>query len=132
MVNMLRPLVTANNPITVNPGNNSLVITDYADNLQRIGRIIAGVDTPPSADGDIVPLQYALAVDIAPLVQRVLEPPQGGTTDPGQRVTVLADSRTNTILLRAASPARIASAKGLVAKLDVPTATGRQHPHRLS
>lgn len=123
MVNMLRPLVTANNPITVNPGNNSIVITDYADNLQRIGRIIAGVDTPPSADGDVVPLQYALAVDIAPLVQRTLEPPQGGTTDPGQRVTVLADSRTNTILLRASSPARIASAKGLIARLDVPTTT---------
>lgn len=123
MVNMLRPLVTANNPITVNPGNNSIVITDYADNLQRIARIIAGVDTPPSADGDVVPLQYALAVDVAPLVQRVLEPPQGGTTDPGQRVTVLADSRTNTILLRATSPARIASAKGLIARLDVPTTT---------
>ncbi len=124
MVNMLRPLVTANNPITVNPGNNSLVITDYADNLQRIGRIIAGVDVPPSADGDVVPLQYALAVDVAPLVQRVLESPQGGTTDPGQRVTVLADARTNTVLLRAASPARIASAKSLIAKLDVPTTTG--------
>jgi general secretion pathway protein D len=123
MVNMLRPLVTANNPITVNAGNNSIVITDYADNLQRIGRIIAGVDTPPSADGDVVPLQYALAVDIAPLVQRVLEPAQGGNTDPGQRVTVLADSRTNAILLRATSPARIASAKGLIARLDVPTAT---------
>ncbi len=123
MVNMLRPLVTANNPITVNPGNNSLVITDYADNLQRIGRIIAGVDVPPSADGDVVPLQYALAVDVAPLVQRVLEPPQGGTTDPGQRVTVIADSRTNTIVLRASSPARIASAKALIAKLDVPTPT---------
>ncbi len=123
MVNMLRPLVTANNPITVNPGNNSIVITDYADNLQRIGRIIAGVDTPPSADGDVVPLQYALASDIAPLVQRLLEPPQGAPVDPGQRVTVLADPRTNTILLRASSPARIVSAKSLVAKLDVPTAT---------
>lgn len=122
MVNMLRPLVTANNPITVNPGNNSIVITDYAENLQRIGRIIAGVDTPPSADGDVVPLQYALAVDIAPLVQRMLEPPQGGTTDPGQRVTVLPDSRTNTVLLRATSGARIAAAKALITKLDVPTA----------
>ncbi len=123
MVNMLRPLVTANNPITVNPGNNSIVITDYADNLSRIGRIIASVDTPPSADGDIVPLQYALAVDVAPLVQRLLEPPQGGTVDPGQRATVLADPRTNTILVRASSAARIASAKGIIARLDVPTTT---------
>lgn len=123
MVNMLRPLVTANNPITVNPGNNSIVITDYADNLQRIGRIIAGVDTPPSSDGDIIPLQYALAVDVAPLVQRLVEPAQGGAIDPGQRVTVLADPRTNTVVLRAASPARLAEAKSLVARLDVPTTT---------
>ncbi|MGI9025961.1 MAG: type II secretion system secretin GspD, partial [Burkholderiaceae bacterium] len=100
-----------------------IVITDYADNLQRIGRIIAGVDTPPSADGDVVPLQYALAVDVAPLVQRLVEPAQGGAVDPGQRVTVLADPRTNTVVLRASSPARIASAKGLIARLDVPTAT---------
>src|SRR5690606_17346586 len=39
LVPVLRPLIAPNNTINVNPGNNSLVITDYADNLQRIGRI---------------------------------------------------------------------------------------------
>ncbi|MCX8521649.1 MAG: hypothetical protein ORN28_08955, partial [Rhodoferax sp.] len=38
---ILRPLISPNNVINVNPGNNSLIITDYADNLQRIARIIA-------------------------------------------------------------------------------------------
>jgi general secretion pathway protein D len=41
LVPVLRPLISPNNTINVNPGNNSLVITDYADNLQRMGRIIA-------------------------------------------------------------------------------------------
>ena len=41
LVPVLRPLITPNNTINANPGNNTLVITDYADNLQRIGKIIA-------------------------------------------------------------------------------------------
>jgi general secretion pathway protein D len=38
LVPVLRPLISPNNTINVNPGNNSLVITDYADNLQRLGK----------------------------------------------------------------------------------------------
>jgi general secretion pathway protein D len=37
LVPVLRPLISPNNTINVNPGNNSLVVTDYADNLRRIG-----------------------------------------------------------------------------------------------
>ena len=49
-VTILRPLISPNNTINVNPGNNSLVITDYADNLRRLARIIAALDlpTPPT------------------------------------------------------------------------------------
>ncbi|MDE2093312.1 MAG: type II secretion system protein GspD, partial [Burkholderiales bacterium] len=36
LVPVLRPLISPNNTINANPGNNTLVITDYADNLQRI------------------------------------------------------------------------------------------------
>ena len=44
LVAVLRPLISPNNTINANPGNNSLVITDYADNLRRIARIIAAMD----------------------------------------------------------------------------------------
>ena len=36
LVPVLRPLIAPNNTINGNPGNNSLVITDYADNLRRL------------------------------------------------------------------------------------------------
>ena len=39
LVPVLRPLISPNNTINVTPGTNSLVITDYADNLQRLGLI---------------------------------------------------------------------------------------------
>ena len=70
---VLRPLISPNNTINANPGNNSLVITDYADNLQRIGKIIAAMDTPASGDVEVIPLRYAVAADIAPLVQRLTD-----------------------------------------------------------
>jgi general secretion pathway protein D len=44
LVAVLRPLISVNNTINANPGNNTLVITDYADNLQRIAKIIAALD----------------------------------------------------------------------------------------
>src|SRR6059058_1479610 len=53
LVPILRPLISPNNTINVNPGNNSLVITDYADNLQRLARIIAALDVSNATDVEV-------------------------------------------------------------------------------
>ncbi|HVE52957.1 MAG TPA: secretin N-terminal domain-containing protein, partial [Ramlibacter sp.] len=73
LVPILRPLISPNNTINVNPGNNSLVITDYADNLQRMGRIIAALDVSNATDVEVINLRHALAVDLAPVVQRLVD-----------------------------------------------------------
>ncbi|MFS2214941.1 type II secretion system secretin GspD [Telluria sp. Tellsp104] len=115
---VLRPLISPNNSIMADPGNNSLVITDYADNLRRLSKIIAALDAPATGDLDVVPIRNGIASDVATLVTRLMEPAAGG--DAG-RVTVLADPRTNTVIVRAPSPARASMAKNLIAKLDQPT-----------
>jgi general secretion pathway protein D len=115
---VLRPLISPNNSIMADPGNNSLVITDYADNLRRLSKIIAALDSPATGDLDVVPIRNGIASDVATLVTRLMEPAAGG--DAG-RVTVLADPRTNTVIVRAPSPARASMAKNLIAKLDQPT-----------
>ncbi|WP_397535568.1 secretin N-terminal domain-containing protein, partial [Roseateles sp.] len=112
LVAILRPLISPNNTINANPGNNSLVITDYADNLQRISRIVAAMDTPASTDIEVVPLKHALASDIAALVQRLGDGGPAAAVVPGQTsgsVSVLADPRSNALILRAANPVRLAS-----------------------
>lgn len=124
LVPVLRPLIAPNNTIAAYPNNNTLVITDYADNLQRIARIISAIDGPSSGDMEVVPMHYALAVDVATMVNKMLDEGSRGTgaaVDAGQRLTVLADPRTNSILLRASSRARINLAKRLIAQLDQPT-----------
>ena len=128
LVAVLRPLISPNNTINVNPGNNSLVITDYADNLQRIARIIAALDVANATDVEILPLKYALAADLAPLVLRLVESggsgAPAGQADTSFKTTLVPEPRSNALILRAANAARVAQVKLLVEKLDQPTQGG--------
>ena len=134
LVPVLRPLISPNNTINVNPGNNSLVITDYADNLQRMARIIATLDVSNASDVEVIQLKHAIAVDLAPLVLRLIESGSNAgstanaTNPPGQtgtdyKTTLLPEPRSNALILRAANPARVALVKSLIAKLDQPGGT---------
>jgi general secretion pathway protein D len=124
LVPVLRPLISPNNTINANPGNNTLIITDYADNLQRIGKIIAAMDTPAGGDVEVIGLKYTVASDIAALVQRLTD--SAGTPTPGvpqggnASASVQVDARSNSLLVRAPNPARMASIRALVDKLDRP------------
>ncbi|MEY4426601.1 MAG: type secretion system protein, partial [Pseudomonadota bacterium] len=135
---VLRPLISPNNTINVNPGNNSLIITDYADNLQRIAKIIAASDIPAATDVEIIPLKHALSSDLAPLVLRLVDSGStstGAAATPGQadtsvKTTVISEPRSNALIIRTANAARLALVKSLVAKLDQPSsqnAAGNVH-----
>jgi general secretion pathway protein D len=129
LVPVLRPLISPNNTINVNPGTNSLIITDYADNLQRMARIIAATDVANASDVEILGLKHAIASDLAPLILRLIESGTTGGASQGQtdtsfRTTVLAESRSNSLIVRAANPARVALVKSLVEKLDLSTEQG--------
>ncbi len=126
LVAVLRPLITANNTINASPSTNTLVITDYAENLLRLGKIIAALDSPAATDIEVIPLQHAVASDIVTLVQRLADgggqvmlpgvPGGGGGT------TVLADPRSNSLIVRAPNAARLAVLRATISKLDRPTA----------
>ena len=125
LVAVLRPLISPNNTINANPGNATLVITDYADNLQRLGKIIAALDQPAATDVEVVPLRHAIASDLAALVQKLGDGSAtvavpGLPAAAGGGLTVLADPRSNALILRAANPARLATARALVERLDRP------------
>jgi general secretion pathway protein D len=127
LVPVLRPLIGPNNTINVNPGNNSLVITDYADNLQRIGRIISALDVSGATDVEVIPVQHAVAADLAALVNKLMEggpaaaPAGAAGGDTSFRTTVIAEPRSNSLVMRAANPARQALARSLVSQLDQPS-----------
>ncbi len=130
LVPVLRPLISPNNTINVNPGTNALVITDYSDNLQRLGRIIAALDVSNATGVEVLRLRHAIAGDLAPMVQRLIEsgaaaaPAAQGQSDNSFKTTVIPEVRTNSLIVRAANPARLALVRSLVDQLDQPSASG--------
>ncbi|KDB08934.1 general secretion pathway protein D [Burkholderia sp. lig30] len=129
---VLKPLVSPNNAIAAYPNDNSIVVTDYADNVRRIAEIIAGIDAGSSQKVTVVPLSHESAVDLAPIVQKMLDPSATGNTDATLKVSVSANPRLNAILLRATDPGRISDAKALIKQLDAPTRVpGNMHVVRL-
>jgi general secretion pathway protein D len=71
LINVLRPLISPNNTIAAYPGSNVLIITDYAENLKRIDRIIASIDQPPPGQPIVVPVKYESALDLIPNFNRM-------------------------------------------------------------
>ena len=133
LVPTLRPLVAPSNTITALQNSNTLVITDYASNLERLAGIIAAVDQPEDSGSAMIVLRHASALDAARTINSLFAAaPQGVQTlqgtDPTQRVAVIADARSNSLLVRASDPARLAQIRQFAAMLDSPTsAAGNVH-----
>lgn len=124
LLGILRPLISPNNTINVNPGNNSLVITDYADNLRRLARIVAALDQPAATDIEVVPVVHAVASDLAAVVQRIVDGAPSAPAAPGavtpSGVVVMVDPRSNNLIVRAPNAARLKQVKAAIAALDKP------------
>ena len=130
---VLRPLIAPNNVINAYPNNNTLVITDYAENVTRILKVIAGIDVPPAGDVQFINLKYASALDIATMVGKLMPEvgTAGNTSNAGQaqpRTTMTIDPRSNSLLLRGDNGATLARIRQLVNNLDTPaSSTGNIH-----
>ncbi len=135
LVPIIRPLVSPNNTVTAYPGNNSLVVTDYAENIGRIAQIVESIDVPQTGLR-VMPLQHASAFDLAQTINRLMN--DAGTAgvagatgglagDASQRVSVTGDPRTNSLLVRSDNPSKLNAVRQLVANLDQPGASGNIH-----
>ena len=128
MLPILRPLIAPGNTIAAYQNSNTLVITDYANNLQRLEKIIDAIDQPNGTDPVVIPLLYASAVDVAATVNRLFAEAaqaQGATAvEPTQRFVVIADPRSNSLLARSGDPSRMARLRKFVALLDSSTNAG--------
>lgn len=134
LVPILRPMVTPNNVIAAYNSANTLVITDYADNVKRLNKIIASIDQPSMAEYFTLTLKHSSAIDVAASIARLV-PEIGSVGTSGQpvipatgaegvrRSAVVADPRSNTLLVRAETSAAAQNVRRMVELLDQPAAT---------
>jgi general secretion pathway protein D len=125
LVNIVRPMIAPNNVVVAYPSSNALVVTDYASSVRRIEKLIDSIDQPNADAPLVIPVKHASAVDLANIINKLMPeaatPAAGG--DDNQRFVLVADSRTNGLLLRSDNPGRIARVKELVDKLDGESST---------
>jgi general secretion pathway protein D len=124
LVAVLRPLIAPNNAVSAYPGSNTLVITDYADNLKRLTQIIEAIDKPNDAEFNIIKVKHLSAIELAQQLSRLFADPTGMPAGQGAASNVLliaADGRSNSLLVRTDNQGKLDTLRAMVAQLDTPS-----------
>jgi len=122
LVPVLRPLMSAEAQLAAYPPSNMLIISDRAGNMTRLLDIIKRLDQPTSSEVEVIPLQNASAGDVAQVLTSLMQNAQQGA-ETGMPLKIVADSRTNSIILSGDASNRL-RIRALIARLDMPTETG--------
>ncbi|MDH5484901.1 MAG: type II secretion system secretin GspD [Gammaproteobacteria bacterium] len=130
LVPILRPLVPQQGHLAAYNPTNTLIITDYASNIKRLGEIIESIDKPESDELEIIPLKHASASELVRILNS-LHATGGGApanTPQNKKVVLAADDRTNSILMSGERAERL-KIRATIAHLDTPLQDGDGNTH---
>jgi general secretion pathway protein D len=119
LVPVLRQMVPTYGSLVGFATGNILIITDHASNVNRMIRIIDRIDQAGNQDPDIMPLQNASAAEIVRVINSLYQ----GAAAEGSSVKVVADERSNTVLIGGQESQRL-RVRALIAHLDTPLGGG--------
>ena len=123
LVAILRPLMPQNAHLAAYPASNMLILSDRANNVNRMLRIIRRIDQSSDADIEVVAMQNVSAAEVV-RTMNLLNPAQTQSAEGGMApLRVVADERSNSILLAGEKTQRL-RARTLIAYLDTPLAGG--------
>ncbi|RJQ49575.1 MAG: type II secretion system protein GspD [Gammaproteobacteria bacterium] len=127
LVPILRPLASPQGHMAAFPQNNTLIVSDRAGNTERLAKIIRRVDQPSSDEVEIIPVQNASAAELVRILTTLEQ--QSKRSDPSaKQVTLLADERTNSILVSGDQNERL-RVRATISHLDTPIDEGEGNIH---
>jgi general secretion pathway protein D len=121
LVPMLRPLIPSYGHLAPYAGGNMLIISDRASNVSRLTRIIERIDESGDEPIEVIALHNASAADIVRTVNSLNS--GAGAEAAGSAAKIVADDRTNSILLTGEKSQRL-RLKTLIVSMDTPLTTG--------
>lgn len=119
---LLRPLVPQEAHIVHYAPSNIVIITDRAGNIQRLNSIIRRIDLASQDDIDVIALSNASATEVVRIINS-LNQQQNKDAAPTRRYTVIADERTNSVLVSGDKATKL-RIRTLIAHLDTPLVSG--------
>ncbi len=125
LVPILRPLVPQQGHLAAYNPTNTLIITDHAGNIQRLMKIIAGVDRAESDELEVIPLNHASAPELVRIVNSLYPK---NVKDQANQINLAADERTNSILMSGERAIRL-KIRSTIIQLDTPLDDGGGNTH---
>ena len=121
LVPILRPLLPQYGHLAAHAGSNMLIISDRANNVDRILDIIRRIDQSDDNEIEVIKLNYASASEIVRVLTVLANAPRSDGTN--SRISMVADARTNSVLIGGAKNGRL-KIRALIAHLDTSTEEG--------
>ncbi len=123
LVPILRPLIPQQGHMAAYPGTNVLIISDRAENIERLVSIVRRMDQQSDNEIEVMPLQYASAAEVVRIIGALNRPQAGQPQAPGNEATVIADERTNSVLIGGDKADRL-RLRMVISHLDTPLDRG--------
>ena len=98
LVPMLRPLIPQQGHLAAYPNGNMLIVSDRASNVSRLMKIIERMDESGDEPVDVIQLHGASATELVRAVNQ-LNQNTGGAEGGGTPIKIVADERTNSVLI---------------------------------
>jgi len=123
---LFTPMVSKSSVILAYPPTNTLIVTDVYSNIKRLMRILKEIDiTGIGQELSVIPLEFADATKMVNLLSTVFKPtPKRAKGASEKEVTMVADERTNTIVLLT-SEVDTLRIKRLISMIDRETPRGK-------
>nr|VFK22537.1 MAG: general secretion pathway protein D [Candidatus Kentron sp. MB]VFK28886.1 MAG: general secretion pathway protein D [Candidatus Kentron sp. MB]VFK74135.1 MAG: general secretion pathway protein D [Candidatus Kentron sp. MB] len=124
---LLTPLMHQAGHVAPIPISNLLILSDRASNVARLVRIIQRIDQISDEGIEIIRLEHASAVDMVRVLNGMQPGKSGGGPEAYNNISLIADDRTNSILIGGEKSARL-RLRTIIAHLDTPIGnTGNTH-----
>jgi general secretion pathway protein D len=122
LVKILRPLIPQYGHIASVAQPNVVIISDHADNIIRLKKIIANIDVSDEEEVLMLQLKEAWVGSVVAILEKIAPDQIGRNAKGPQRVQIIANERNNSLVLRG-KPRPIAEVLKIVDKLDQPATT---------
>ena len=119
LIPVLRPLVPQQAHMAAYAPSNAIIISDIRSNIGRIVDIIERMDRSAIQTTEIIRLKYGVAEDVVSMLNTLEKSRQGEGTDTDKEAVLVADKRTNSVVVTA-DELSVDRIRKLVAYLDTP------------
>jgi general secretion pathway protein D len=118
LIPLLRPLIRQQGHLVAYPANNTLVISDHANNVQRLLKIIRRIDQVNEEEIEVIVLEQASAAEVVRILTTLEKGAKAKKTK--RAPAIIADERTNSVLINGDQTTRL-RLRTLITHLDTPT-----------